>query len=104
MLLHSNNNRQCEAKSKRCLLNRSNRTVVGHNADRGTTGTEGNDQTQDSPRQTQDGYTAANRDRLPAVPVRLTQGDRRRKVDNANIIKPCTGADIAVELERSYTS
>ena len=117
VLLHSNDNRQCEAKSKRCLLNRSDRTVVGHNTpdeecvesnniltDRGTSGTEGNDQTQDSPMQTQDGYTADNRGRLPTVPVRMTQGDRRRKVDNANIINPCTGADIAVELERQYTS
>ena len=82
VLLHSNDNRQCEAKSKRCLLNRANRTVVGHNTpgaervesnniltDRGTSGTEGNDQTQDSPMQTQDGYTADTRRRQPAVPV-----------------------------------
>ena len=117
VLLHSNDNRQCEAKSKRCLLNRSNRTVVGHNTpdaervesnniltDRGTSGTEGNDQTQDLPMQTQDGCTADTRRRLPAVPVRLTQGDRRRKIDNAIIIKPCSGADNAAELERQYTS
>ena len=54
--------------------------------------------------QTQDGYAADTIGRLPAVPVRLTQGDRRRKVDNAIIIKPCPGADIAAELERQYTS
>ena len=54
--------------------------------------------------QIQDGYTAGTRGRLPAVPVRLTQGDRRRNVDNAIIIKPCTGADITAELERHYTS
>ena len=114
MLLYSYDNRQGEAKSKRCLLNRSNRTVVCHNTpdavsnnistDIGTSGTERNDQTQNSPMQTQDGYTADTEGRLPAVPVRLTQGDRRRNVDNAIIIKPCTGANIAAELERHYTS
>ena len=116
VLLHSNDNRQGESKSKRCLLNRSNRTVVCHNTpdavrvesnistDRGTYGTEGNDRTHNSPMQTQDGYTVDTRGRLPAVPVRLTQGDRRRNVDNAIIIKPCTGADIAAELERHFTS
>ena len=116
-LLHSNDNRQGEAKSKRCLLNRFNRTVECHNTpdavrvvsnnistDRGTSGTEGNDQTQNSPIETQDFYTADTRDRLPAVPVRLTQEDRRRSVDNAIIIKSCTGADIVAELERHYTS
>ena len=116
VLIHSNDNRQGEAKTKRCLLNRSNRTVVCRNTpdaervesnistDRGTSGTKGNDQTQDSPLQTQDGYTAGIRGRLSAVPVRLTQIDRRRKVDNVIIIKPNTGGDIPVKLERQYTS
>ena len=54
--------------------------------------------------QTQDGYTAGIRGRLSTVPVRLTQIDRRRKVDNVIIKKPCTGGDIAAELERQYTS
>ena len=71
-------------------------------ADRDTPGTEGNDQTHKSPMQTEDVYTADTRSLL-TVPVLLTEGDCRRKVDTTTV-KQCTGADIAAELERPYNS
>ena len=121
VLLHRTDNRQGEAKSKRCLISRSNRTVICHNTpdaehidtnnnstDRGTFSTEGNHVPQTSPMQlicltrTQDGYSADSRG-LPTVPDGLTHGERRRAAENSTI-KTCTNPGIAAELVRRCKS
>ena len=122
VLLHRTDNRQGEAKSKRCLMSRSNCTIICHNApdaehvdtndnstDRGTFGTEGNHVPQASPMQliclthTQDGYSADSRG-LPTVPDGLTHGERRRAACREFNHKTCTNPGIAAELVRRCKS
>ena len=103
LLLHRTENRQWEAKSKCCIINRSNRTVVCHNTpdsehvdtnnnstDGGTFGTEGNHVPQASPMQlvclcrTQGGNSADSRG-ITTVPDVLTHGERRRAAEDSTI-------------------
>ena len=99
MLLHRNDDRQVEVKSKTNLLNRSFHTKTCHSRpdasflntnklNRCTSVTEGNDQTKESRMQAQDVYTA-DFSGLPTVPAIVSQWDRRHKVDNATR-KQCT--------------
>ena len=121
VLLHRTDNRQGEAKSKRCLISRSNRNVVCHNTpdaehvdtnnnstDRGTFGMEGNHVPQTPPMEliclthTQDVYSADSRG-LPTVTDGVMHGERRRAAENSTI-KTCTNPGIAAELVRRCKS
>ena len=121
VLLHITDNRQEEAKSKRCLINRSNRTVVCHNTpdakhvdtnnnstDKGTFGTEGNHAPQAPPMQlvclsnTQDGYNVDSRG-LTTVPDGLTHRKRIRASENSTM-KTYTNPGIAAEQLRRCKS
>ena len=104
VLLHSIDNRQVEAKSKRCLSNPEARHIDKNilSAGQHTSGTEGNNISQESPTRvayvrTQKGHTADSRS-LPTVPELLTKEDHRRKEENATI-KTLTKADITAELK-----
>ena len=108
VLLHRNDDRQVEVKSKTILLNRSFHTKTCHSRpdasflntnklNRCTSVTEGNDQTKESRMQAQDVYTA-DFSGLPTVPAIVSQWDRRHKVDNATR-KQYTETGIALELD-----
>ena len=121
VLLHRTDNRQGEAKSKRCLINSSNPTVVCHNTPdaehvdtnnnsihRGIFVTEGNHVPQAPPMQlvclshTQDGYNVDSRD-LTTVSDGLTHRKRIRASENS-IIKTYTNPGIAAEQVRRCKS
>ena len=108
MLLHRNDDRQVEVKSKTNLLNRSFHTKTCHSRpdasflntiklNRCTSVTEGNDQTKESRMQAQDVYTA-DFSGLPTVPAIVSQWNCRHKVENATR-KQCTKTCIAHELD-----
>ena len=88
MLLHSNDNRPVEAKSRRCLLNpvARNTDTNSLSTNRRTSGTEGNNVPQES--STRVAYLPAQKchtaDSIvrPTISELLTQKDNRRKEDN----------------------